>query len=91
MPNNQGDLPIRAYRLTLQLDADSLDDLSNALRDIIDKADRGELAKGLSGGCRSGYIYELLHDPQQTHEAYFAELRAHLTQQNTKTDIDNAQ
>ncbi len=68
--------PARAYRLTLMLDADSLSELVNALHSIAHRALSQELTVGVSGGYDSGYCYELLHDPAQTHEAYFEQLRA---------------
>lgn len=70
--------PIRAYRLTMQLDADTLSDMVNALMNLSLRADRGELTRGVSGGPDSGYIYELLHDPAQTHETYFSQVREYL-------------
>lgn len=70
--------PVRAFRLTLRLDADTAMDLANALFNLSVRADRGELTVGTSGGSSSGYSYELLHSPEQTHEKYFAELNAYL-------------
>jgi hypothetical protein len=67
--------PTRAFRLTLSLEADTRYDLVSALFDLATRAEREELTTGVSGGCGSGYIYELLHDPAQTHERYFAELK----------------
>ena len=70
--------PMRAVRLTLKLDADDMRELAHALCGIADRAERGELTIGVSGGPCSGYIYELLQDPTMTHDAYHAELRAYL-------------
>ena len=70
--------PTRAVRLTLKLDADDMRELSYALRTLADHAERGELTSGVSGGPCSGYIYELLQDPTQTHEGYHSALRAYL-------------
>jgi len=70
--------PMRAVRLTLKLDADDMRELAYALRTIADHAERGELTIGVSGGPCSGYIYELLHDPAQTHETYFNQVREYL-------------
>jgi hypothetical protein len=82
--------PSRAVRLTLKLDADDMRELSYALRTIADHAERGELTIGMSGGPCSGYIYELLQDPEMTHDAYHAALRQHLDglkrQQHNDTD-----
>ncbi len=75
--------PIRAYRLTLQLDADTLSDMASALMNLSLRADRGELTRGVSGGPDSGYIYELLHDPAQTHETYFNQVREYLARKKS--------
>ena len=72
--------PVRAVRLTLLLDADSLLELSHALYAIADRAARDELTTGVCGGPDSGYIYEVLQDPTMTHDAYHAALRAYLDQ-----------
>lgn len=70
--------PMRAVRLTMKVDADDMRELSYALRNIADHAERGELTTGMSGGPSSGYIYELLQDPSMTHDVYHAALRAYL-------------
>ncbi len=63
--------PMRALRLTLKLEADNRPELAWAMRNMADQIEREELTVGVSGGPYSGAIYELLHDPAQTHEQYF--------------------
>lgn len=70
--------PMRAFRLTLRLDADDRAELADALRSFADQVDREEVTRGVSGGPSSGSIYELLHDPAMTHERYFDEVRTYL-------------
>jgi len=70
--------PVRAYRLTLMLEADSIRELADALCGLADRAERGELATGVTGGPSSGCIDELLHDTAQSHEYYHAQLREYL-------------
>lgn len=70
--------PTRAYRLTLKLEADSREDLSNALMQMAGQIDRDQLSVGVSGGPSSGAIYELLHNSNQTHENYFREVHKYL-------------
>ena len=70
--------PTRALRLTLRLDADNIEELAWSMRHLADQADRGEITTGVSGGSTSGWTYELLRDEAQTHEKYFADLRAYL-------------
>lgn len=75
--------PRRAYRLTLLLDTDSAGDLATALYNFACQVERGQVTTGVSGGPDSGSIYELLHDPGQTHEKYFEQVREYLA--NLKT------
>lgn len=71
--------PVRKLRLTLMLEADTVRDLANALTNLAIDAEREGLSQScVSGGMSSSYVYELLTNPEQTHERYFAELRAHL-------------
>lgn len=70
--------PVRAYRLTLILDADTEDALANELYQLSLRVERGEITRGCSGSPSSGVIYELLLDETQTHERYFEQVREHL-------------
>jgi hypothetical protein len=70
--------PHRAFRLTLRLDADSRDELASALHNFAEQVAREQVTTGLSGGPCSGSIHELLHDPAQTHELYFEQVREYL-------------
>lgn len=74
--------PARAFRLTLRLDADDRKELANALFNFADAVARGEVTTGVSGGPSSGSIYELLHDPSMTHDAYHAQVREYLATKN---------
>jgi hypothetical protein len=69
---------MRALRLTLKLEADNRPELAWAMRNMADQIEREELTVGVSGGPYSGAIYELLHDPAQTHEQYFRDVQAYL-------------
>jgi hypothetical protein len=69
---------MRAVRLTLKLDADDLQEMAWALRNMADRAERGEMTTGCTGAPSSGYIYELLQDPTITHDSYHSALRAYL-------------
>lgn len=72
------DKPCRAIRFTAAIEADSLAALADALFALSTAAERNELTKGCSGGYSAGYTYELLQNPEQTHDAYFADLRCYL-------------
>jgi hypothetical protein len=69
---------MRALRLTLKMEADNRPELAWAMRNMADQIEREELTVGVSGGPYSGAIYELLHDPAQTHENYFAQVQEYL-------------
>jgi hypothetical protein len=73
--------PMRAFRLTLKLDADTREGMAGALRSLADQVDRNELTVGCYGSPSDGAIYELLSDPAMTHERYFAEMHAYLDAQ----------
>jgi len=79
--------PRRAVRLTLQLDADTIRDLAHALEQIAMRVERDEMTTGCSGGYTSGYSYELLQDPEQTHDGYFAQLREHLEKKAPNLEV----
>ena len=76
--------PMRSFRLTLMIDADSRDELVQQLECLAILADKNELTTGASGSHGSGYTYELLYDPRQTHEKYFSELRSYLAKGQEK-------
>ena len=69
---------VRAFKLTLRLDADTRKGLVKALTQMARQIDRDQLSVGVYGGTDSGAIYELLHNPNQTHENYFREVREYL-------------
>lgn len=78
--------PVRAFRLTLRLDADTREGLANALMQMARQIDRDQLSVGVSGGPDTGAIYELLHNPAQTHENYFREVRQYLVEARKKVE-----
>ncbi len=80
--------PVRAFRLTLLLDADSRADMARALCNLADRLERDELTVGFWGGPSDGGIYELLTDPSMTHDAYHAALRAYLDQRNQRVQTE---
>ena len=70
--------PVRAMRLTLKMDADTRSDLVSALMNFATQIEREEVTTGVSGGYNSGFIYEILDNPDQTHESYFKKLHDYL-------------
>ena len=80
------DAPTRAHRLTLELQADTPEEMSNQLNHLAWRVMAGELTTGVSGGPSSGYIYELLSNPDQTHDRYFAEIRDYLAEIGKRSD-----
>lgn len=66
----------RRLRLDLELDADSLDDLTAALRQIAYDVDRDGTTVGrrVAGGVSTGYVLNLSCDESVTAESYRAAL-----------------
>lgn len=75
--------PVRAWRLTLKLDADSRDDLVRGLFSLMQAIERDEVTTGTWGSPTNGCIYELVIDPQQTHASYFRQVRDYLDRGRT--------
>lgn len=70
--------PVRALRLSMALEADTPEDMANALRNLACRLERGQVTEGCWGGPSDGAIYELLVDPEMTHDAYHQKLREYL-------------
>jgi len=70
--------PVRAFRLTMALEADTRIDMVWALRNLADRVEREKVTVGVWGSPSDGAIYELLADPSVTHDSYHAALRAYL-------------
>jgi hypothetical protein len=73
-----GEAPRRAFHLTLILGADSREELARALEQMAFQVEAAKLTVGVSGGPSTGAIYELLTNPEQTHERYFQEVAEYL-------------
>lgn len=70
--------PVRALRLTLALEADTPEDMASALHNLAYRVERDQVTEGCWGGPSDGAIYELLVDPDMTHDAYHKALREYL-------------
>ena len=70
--------PVRALRLTLALEADTPEDMASALHNLAHRVERDQVTEGCWGGPSDGAIYELLVDPEMTHDAYHKALREYL-------------
>lgn len=67
------DAPRRAHVLEIKVGADTLTELVLTLRHFADDIDICGLSmNGCAGGPGAGYHYSYSHDPEQTHERYFA-------------------
>jgi hypothetical protein len=77
------DAPKRACRFVLDLEADTRQDLADALHNMADRIERSEMTRGVSGGYSSGYIYELIESDGPTHDEWARELRAYLDAKQT--------
>jgi len=71
--------PKRAYRLTLELGADTARDMAWALRNLGHRIEREQVGgAGTWGSPTDGANYELLTDQAMTHERFFEDLNAYL-------------
>lgn len=80
--------PRRAYVLTLEIGADSRDELCAALRQLEFQVHADQLTSGVSGGPGSGYTYNLIVDESITHDSYFAAVDAWLDEQKEAKDAE---
>jgi hypothetical protein len=78
MTDGLGRSPVRALRLTMALEADTRAELVAALMNFALRVDRDEVTAGCWGGPSDGAIYELLFDPDMTHDLYHQQLREYL-------------
>lgn len=78
----QGKLPppVRACRLVLDIQADTPDEMAQALESIGQQIMRGELSTGVSGGVSSGYQYSYTQNDGPTHDEYIALNKAYVDQ-----------
>lgn len=64
----------RAHVLQIELGADTLDDLCQAMEDTVRRLKLGEMTKGCWGSPSNGAVYEYRNNPDMTHEKYFEEI-----------------
>lgn len=64
--------PRRAFRAEITVHGDTHADLIDALREIVDRFASEDYRGGASGGPSSGYAVRFSHDPEMTHDRYFA-------------------
>jgi hypothetical protein len=77
--------PKRACRFVLDLQADTRQDLADALYNMASSIERGEMTKGVSGGYSSGFTYELVENERPTHDEYVQQLNGYLQAQKDGT------
>lgn len=78
--------PKRACQFLLDLQADTRQDLADALYNMAIQIERGEMTVGISGGNSSGYIYELIENERPTHDEFVQKLRAYLSAKQAPKD-----
>lgn len=78
--------PTRAWTLKLEIGADSPDYLLSALKQLhLDFLLQGvPVGNGASGGCDSGWSYDVKHDPEMTPEKYREQLAAYVDMLNER-------
>lgn len=77
--------PQRAHVLIAKFGADTAERLADELRYMADQIDREQVTTGCSGSPSAGTIYSYKIRPEQTHDAYFEQVEAWLTEQNQMT------
>lgn len=73
--------PERAHVLIAKFGADTAERLADELRFMADQIDREQLSTGCSGSPSGGAIYSYKIRPEQTHDAYFEQVEAWLSEQ----------
>ena len=74
------DRPRRRYTLTIEIGADTWDDVIHDLRHTARHVeDHGPACQSVMGGPSGGHIVTVLHNPEMTHDRYMAELETYLT------------
>lgn len=68
--------PKRAYQFTIEVGADSPQEMRWALNAIFDRIEHDINTKTVSGGPSSGWIITPDHTPDKTHDQYIEELEA---------------
>jgi hypothetical protein len=72
--------PRRAHTLICSMGGDTAADLATELRNLASRIERDDITVGCCGGPTSGRIYSYRVAPEQTHDAYFAQVDAWLKQ-----------
>jgi hypothetical protein len=70
------------------MEADSRSDMANDLRNLARRIECDQVTSGVWGSYSSGAIYELLIDPEQTHDIYHAALVKYLDKLKSMTPTD---
>lgn len=74
--------PVRAFRLSLVLEADTREDMAHALQNLAHRILAEQVTTGVWGSPSDGAIYELLNDPAMSHDVYHQKLREYLDQRH---------
>ena len=80
------DAPHRACRLTIDIRADTRDELIHTLSDVARRVAVGDLTIGACGGVSSGYIYHYSESDEPTPEEYRQLLREYLARKSPNRD-----
>ncbi|MEM8970936.1 MAG: hypothetical protein AAGD43_02575 [Pseudomonadota bacterium] len=73
------DKPRRAHSLVGVFCGDTADDLASCLERFADDIRRADVTVGISGSPSDGAIYSYRVTPEQTHDAYFAQINEWLS------------
>jgi hypothetical protein len=80
--------PVMAHSLLLEVEADNVKELANVLHRIAkDLALNGPTESVICGGYDYGYMLKYKHDPEMTHDKFYAELEAFMDWQKQQPPI----
>lgn len=83
--------PKRCYTLTIEIGADTWQDVVHDLLDLARHIpDHGPACSSVMGGPSGGHIVTVEHRPEQTHERYIEQLNAYLEQRKATKGATDA-
>lgn len=79
--------PQRAYTLSIEIGADTWNDVVRDLRELAGHVeDHGPTCSSVSGSPSCGHVVTVTHRPDMTHDRYMAELEVYLADRRSVTD-----
>lgn len=83
------DRPKRAYRFTIEVGADTPQEMAWSLQQIASDIKDNINHRSVSGGHSGGWVVTPDHAPGKTHEQYIEELTAYLAERDAAKESPN--